>query len=123
MHVLPQVLGIDLGVDEADHNNQILLTLRVVQELMTAPLYLASLVFMYQVSNSFSSPPFSQSLFRQCSSVAETITHIRTKYELGNMQNKVADGTQPFPEDKWSLRPSENRSDALARRTTEIDGT
>ncbi|KAG1908606.1 P-loop containing nucleoside triphosphate hydrolase protein [Suillus fuscotomentosus] len=100
MHMLP-ALGINLGVDEVDHVNQILLTLRVAQEPMTAPLYLASLVLMYQVSNSFSSSPFSQSLFRQCSSLAETFTHI-TKYELGNMQNKVVDGTQPFPEDKQS---------------------
>ncbi|KAG2050161.1 P-loop containing nucleoside triphosphate hydrolase protein [Suillus hirtellus] len=35
MHMLP-VLGIDLGVDEADHVNQILFPLHVVQEPMTA---------------------------------------------------------------------------------------
>ncbi|KAG2345399.1 P-loop containing nucleoside triphosphate hydrolase protein [Suillus weaverae] len=88
MHVLPQIL----------------FTLHVVQEPMTVPLYLASLVLMYQVSNSFSSPPFSVSPFNQCSSLAEKFTHVRTMYELDNVQNKVIDGTKPFPEDKQSLR-------------------
>ncbi|KAG1777294.1 P-loop containing nucleoside triphosphate hydrolase protein [Suillus placidus] len=88
MHVLPQII----------------FTLRVVQEPMTVPLYLASLVLMYQVSNSFSSPPFSVSPFRQCSSLAERFNGVRTLYELDDVRNKVADGTKPFPEDKQSLR-------------------
>lgn len=104
MHVLPQVLGMDQDVDEADSINQIIFTLRIAQKPITALLYLVSLVLMYQVSNSFSSPPFSKSPFRQLSSLAGEFACIRSIYEVDDVRNNVVDGTKPFPEDKQSLR-------------------
>ncbi|KAG2132379.1 P-loop containing nucleoside triphosphate hydrolase protein [Suillus clintonianus] len=83
---------------------QIIFTLRVVQKPMTLPLYLVSLVLMYQVSNSFSSPPFSESPFSQFVSLAKKFTYVRTVYEIENVRNQVVDGTESFPEDKQSLR-------------------
>ncbi|KAG1809949.1 P-loop containing nucleoside triphosphate hydrolase protein [Suillus plorans] len=103
IHTLPQVLGIDPGVEEADQVNQILFALRVMQEPMTAPLYFVSLILMYQAS--FSSTPSSKSLFRRHSSLAGKISSIRAMFELADkVRNEIVDGTKPFPEDKQSLR-------------------
>lgn len=88
MHVLPQII----------------FTLRIAQKPITALLYLVSLVLMYQVSNSFNSPPFSKSPFRQLSSLAGEFACIRSIYEVDDVRNNVVDGTKPFPEDKQSLR-------------------
>lgn len=62
MHVLPQII----------------FTLRVVQKPMAISLYLTSLALIYQVSNSFSYPTFSESPFRQRCFLAEKFSSVRT---------------------------------------------
>jgi ABC-type multidrug transport system fused ATPase/permease subunit len=81
---------------------QIVFTLRAVQKPMTIPLSLASLTLINQTSNSFSATLFS--LFGESFSLAEQFANVRKLYEIENVQNKVVDGTIPFPEDQQALK-------------------
>ncbi|KAG1746810.1 P-loop containing nucleoside triphosphate hydrolase protein [Suillus lakei] len=81
---------------------QIVFTLRAVQKPMSIPLSLASLTLINQTSNSFSTTLFS--LFGESFSLAEQFANVRKLYEIENVQNKVVDGTKPFPENQQALR-------------------
>ncbi|KAG1777296.1 P-loop containing nucleoside triphosphate hydrolase protein [Suillus placidus] len=81
---------------------QIVFTLRAVQKPMTIPLSLASLTLINQTSNSFSATLFS--LFGESFSLAEQFANVRKLYEIENVQNKVVDGTKPFPENQQALK-------------------
>lgn len=104
MRELPQVLNvnIDLEVEYADSTNQIVFTLRAVQKPMTIPLSLASLTLINQTSNSFSATLFS--LFGESFSLAEQFSNVRKLYEIENVQNKVVDGAESFPENQQALK-------------------
>ena len=43
-------------------------------------------------------------LFGESFSLAEQLSAVRKLYEIENVQNKVADGKEPFPENRQSLR-------------------
>ncbi|KAG1765412.1 P-loop containing nucleoside triphosphate hydrolase protein [Suillus occidentalis] len=75
---------------------QIVFTLRAVQKPMTIPLSLASLTLINQTSNSFSATLFS--LFGESFSLAGAL------YEIENVQNKVVDGAESFPENQQALK-------------------
>ncbi|KAG1825441.1 P-loop containing nucleoside triphosphate hydrolase protein [Suillus subaureus] len=81
---------------------QIVFTLRAVQKPMTIPLSLASLTLINQTSNSFSGTLFS--LFGESFSLAEQFANVRKLYEIENVQNKVVDGAEPFPENQQALK-------------------
>ncbi|KAG0703055.1 P-loop containing nucleoside triphosphate hydrolase protein [Suillus ampliporus] len=101
MHELPRVLGIDLGVDEADQINQIVFILHAIQEPTTALLSLASLMLIDHTSHLLI---FTHFLPYKSSSLARQFDNVRKLYEISNVQNKVVDGTESFPEDQQSLR-------------------
>ncbi|KAG1825440.1 uncharacterized protein BJ212DRAFT_1314024 [Suillus subaureus] len=76
----------------------IFFTLRIVQKQMTIPLYLVSLMLIYQIS--FGLPlPFSTPTL-----LAAKLADIRSIYAIDDVKNKVVDGLEPFPEDRQSLR-------------------
>ncbi|KAG2364745.1 hypothetical protein BDR07DRAFT_1450146 [Suillus spraguei] len=81
---------------------QIVFTLRAVQKPMTIPLSLASLTLINQTSNSFSATLFS--LFGESFSLAEQFSNVRKLYEIENVQNKVVDGAEPFPENQQAIK-------------------
>lgn len=81
---------------------QIVFTLRAVQKPMTIPLSLASLTLINQTSNSFSATLFS--LFGESFSLAEQFSNVRKLYEIENVQNKVVDGAESFPENQQALK-------------------
>ncbi|KAG2157764.1 P-loop containing nucleoside triphosphate hydrolase protein [Suillus bovinus] len=85
MHILPQII----------------FALHVVKNPMTTPLSLASLIFIKQASNLSSDANFSISM--KLYTLARSLSSTRNVYEAGNIQNKVADGTEPFPENQQSL--------------------
>ncbi|KAK0432902.1 P-loop containing nucleoside triphosphate hydrolase protein [Armillaria borealis] len=80
---------------------QIAFTLRAVQKPASIPLSLASLNLISSSASSFTFTLYS--LFRGSSSVAERIASIRQLYEVGKMENRVADGAIPYPENPQTL--------------------
>ena len=77
-------------------------TLRAIQYPASIPVSLASLHLIQQsmmglVSNLYR-------LLDSTSSVTEQLAAVRTLYEVGNIKNKVQDGTVPFPEDASQIR-------------------
>ncbi|KAK0202956.1 P-loop containing nucleoside triphosphate hydrolase protein [Desarmillaria ectypa] len=80
---------------------QIAFTLRAVQQPASIPLSLASLNLISSSATSFTFTLYS--LFRGSSSVAERIASIRQLYEVGKMENRVADGAIPYPENPQTL--------------------
>jgi uncharacterized protein with von Willebrand factor type A (vWA) domain len=100
MHELPQVVKIDMAVDKADEADQIAFMLNAMRKPATVPLSLASLVLMEHTSNSLVSTHFSSyTVFN----LAANFTSLRDLYEFKNVQNKVVDGTERFPENQQSL--------------------
>ncbi|KAI0056772.1 P-loop containing nucleoside triphosphate hydrolase protein [Artomyces pyxidatus] len=81
---------------------QIVFTLRAVQYPSSIPVSLASLNLMQQTSDAFALAL--TSLAHQAGSIAERLSGLRKLYEAENIQNKVQDGTMPFPEDAQSIR-------------------
>ncbi|KAG2748574.1 P-loop containing nucleoside triphosphate hydrolase protein [Suillus brevipes Sb2] len=79
----------------------IVFTLRVVQKSMTIPASLVSFILIYQISNSIGSSPLSE---MPATSLARKLDNIRSIYAMDNIKNKVVDGSEPFPEDRQSLR-------------------
>lgn len=73
----------------------VIFTLRVMQNKMTIPFSLVSLILIYQISNSSGSSPLFEML---------SIADLRFIYGMDNVKNKVVDGQDPFPEDLHSLR-------------------
>lgn len=69
---------------------------------MTIPLSLASLTLINQTSNSFSTTLFS--LFGESFSLGEQFANVRKLYEIENVQNKVVDGAESFPENQQALK-------------------
>lgn len=69
---------------------------------MTIPVSLASLTLINQTADSFSGTLFS--LFGDSFSLGEQFSEVRKLYEIENVQNRVAEGKEPFPENRQSLR-------------------
>ncbi|KAG1777301.1 P-loop containing nucleoside triphosphate hydrolase protein [Suillus placidus] len=80
---------------------QIILILRVIQKPMTVPLALASLFLIEHTSRSLIFDNFSP---YDHHSLAAHLADVRVLYEIKNVENKVIDGREPFPENKQSLR-------------------
>ncbi|KAG2136219.1 hypothetical protein BD769DRAFT_1709785 [Suillus cothurnatus] len=68
---------------------------------MATPLYLASLVLIKQAFNPFSNTVFSTS--RMLSMLATYLSMAHNVYEMEDIQNRVVDGTEPFPKNQQSL--------------------
>ncbi|EIW86264.1 P-loop containing nucleoside triphosphate hydrolase protein [Coniophora puteana RWD-64-598 SS2] len=81
---------------------QIVFTLRAVQYPASIPISLASLTLINQTAQSFSSSLFH--LFGETFSLAEQFASVRKLYEIEKLQNKILDGTEPFPENQQSLK-------------------
>jgi hypothetical protein len=69
---------------------------------MTTPISLASLMLIKHAFHSFNHADLS--LSDMISVLATNLCDIRNLYETECMQNKVVDGTEPFPENQQSLR-------------------
>lgn len=78
---------------------QIIFTLCVVQKPMTILLSLASFILIEHTSHSFVS---TQSIFFNFS-LAKQFANIRMLYEIENVENKIVDGVESFPENQQSL--------------------
>jgi ABC-type multidrug transport system fused ATPase/permease subunit len=76
-------------------------TLGVVQKPMTFLLSLASFILVEYTSRSFISTQFS---LLEESSPARQFANIRNLYEIENVENKVVDGIESFPENQQTLR-------------------
>ncbi|KAG2075724.1 P-loop containing nucleoside triphosphate hydrolase protein [Suillus decipiens] len=77
---------------------QILFTFHVLINPMTTPISLASLILIKQA---FRDTDFLSSNLLQLRSTLYTLCHM---YEMEEIQNKVVDGTEPFPESQQSFR-------------------
>jgi hypothetical protein len=68
---------------------------------MTTPVSLASLILIKQAFDPSGNTHFltSEMLF----SFARRLSNARQVYEIENIQNKIVDGTEPFPENQQSL--------------------
>lgn len=81
---------------------QIILILRVIQKPTTVPLTLALALFLVErTSRSLFFDNFSP---YERGNLATQLADVRALYEIKNVQNKVVDGKEPFPENKQSLR-------------------
>jgi hypothetical protein len=80
---------------------QMIFTLGVVQKPMTFLLSLASFILVEHTSRSFISTQFS---LLEESSPARQFANIRNLYEIENVENKVVDGIESFPENQQTLR-------------------
>jgi hypothetical protein len=76
-------------------------TLGVVQKPMTFLLSLASFILVEYTSRSFISSQFSS---LEEFSLARQFANIRNLYEVENVENKVVDGIESFPENQQTLR-------------------
>ena len=77
--------------------SQIVFALRAVQYPASIPVSLASLTLITETATRFSYTL--QILFTQTGSIAEQFETVRKLYDVGNIRNKVADGTVSYPED------------------------
>jgi hypothetical protein len=68
---------------------------------MATPLYLASLILIKQAFNPFGNTVFSTSVM--LSMLASYLSIAHNVYEMEDIQNRVVDGTEPFPENQQSL--------------------
>ncbi|KAF7986144.1 hypothetical protein HWV62_38510 [Athelia sp. TMB] len=80
---------------------QIVFTLRAVQYPATIPLSLASLHLIRENASSFSASVFG--LIDETANIAEQLASVRKLYEIDSIKNKVADGKEPYPENRQSL--------------------
>jgi hypothetical protein len=67
---------------------------------MTVPLVLASLFLVERTSRLM----FNNFSHYEDGKLAKRLADVRALYEIKNVQNKVVDGREPFPENKQSLR-------------------
>lgn len=81
---------------------QIVFTFRVLKNPMITPISLASLILIKHTFHAFSDTDFLSS--HKLSSLVIRLSGIRNLYETEYIQNKVVDGTEPFPENQQSLR-------------------
>jgi hypothetical protein len=68
---------------------------------MITPLYLASLILIKQAFNLFSNRGLPTS--GMLSTLAIHLSTAHDVYEIENIQNRIVDGTEPFPENQQSL--------------------
>ncbi|KAM5543268.1 hypothetical protein V8D89_003142 [Ganoderma adspersum] len=80
----------------------IVFTLRAIQYPASIPISLASLHLIQQAMAGLISNLYH--LLDSTSSVSEQLAAVRTLYEVGNIRNKVRDGTVPFPEDAAQIK-------------------
>ncbi|KAG1770215.1 P-loop containing nucleoside triphosphate hydrolase protein [Suillus occidentalis] len=81
---------------------QIILILRFIQKPTTVPLTLAFALFLVErTSRSLFFDNFSP---YEHNDLATQLAEVRKLYEIKNVQNKVVDGKESFPENKQSLR-------------------
>ena len=66
------------------------------------PVSLASLTLIQRAVSQFQGPLWS--LLYRASSLSESFRSIRQLYEVVNVKNQVVDGTEPYPEDRQTLR-------------------
>ncbi|KAG2157770.1 P-loop containing nucleoside triphosphate hydrolase protein [Suillus bovinus] len=79
---------------------QIVFTLCIVKNPMKTPLSLASLIW---ITHAFDPSGDIDLLSFKTLSLADNVFRICEVYEIENIQNKVVDGTEPFPENQQSL--------------------
>lgn len=96
LHVLPFVSRL------IHHTQQIVFTLRAVQYPSSIPVSLASLNLIQQTAQSFSHTIMW--FAKEVGSVSERLANLRRLYEAENIENKIQDGTVPYPEDEQSVK-------------------
>jgi ABC-type multidrug transport system fused ATPase/permease subunit len=102
MHSIKKRLSVVSILCELMHElPQMIFTLGVVQKPMTFLLSLASFILVEHTSRSFISSQFSS---LEEFSLARQFANIRNLYEIENVENKVVDGIESFPENQQTLR-------------------
>ena len=81
---------------------QIVFALRAIQHPASIPVSLASVYLIQQAMFGLISNFYQ--LANSTSSVSERLAAVRKLYEIGNIKNKVMDGTIPFPEDASQIK-------------------
>jgi hypothetical protein len=81
---------------------QVVIALRAVQQPSSIPVSLASLHLMQNASSVFMTHV--RMLLHKTGSFSDRLSALRKLFEAVNIQNKVTDGTVPFPENEQSLR-------------------
>lgn len=81
--------------------SQIIFTLRAAQSPSSIPVSVASLNLITNTSGSFMRALFG--IFNETGSLMEDIASVRRLYGLTLIPNKIANGTQPYPENQQSL--------------------
>ena len=66
------------------------------------PVSLASLHLIQESTNGFIGNIYE--LMSSTSSVSDQLAAVRKLYEVGNIKNKIEDGTVPFPEDASQIK-------------------
>ncbi|KAG1722507.1 P-loop containing nucleoside triphosphate hydrolase protein [Suillus lakei] len=99
---LKENMGVGAILRELMHElPQIIFTLFIIQRSTAILLSLASFILIEDTFRSF----LLQHVFpMEDGSLGKQFAHVRKLYEIVNVQNKVVDGTEPFPEDQQSLR-------------------
>ncbi|KAG1814414.1 P-loop containing nucleoside triphosphate hydrolase protein [Suillus subaureus] len=102
LHFMKKHLGFMSILNGVMHElPQIILILRVIQKPMTLPLALASLYLIDRTSSSLIFENFSP---YQSGTLVAQLADVRALYEVKNVQNKVVDGRESFPENMQSLK-------------------
>ncbi|KAE9391046.1 P-loop containing nucleoside triphosphate hydrolase protein [Gymnopus androsaceus JB14] len=81
---------------------QIVFTLRAVQQPASIPMSLASLNIITSTSESFSGSLMH--IFFRIGSISENFATVRKMYEVINLQNRILDGTIPYPQNQQALQ-------------------
>ncbi|PCH33034.1 hypothetical protein WOLCODRAFT_159789 [Wolfiporia cocos MD-104 SS10] len=81
---------------------QIIFTIRAVQYPASVPVSLASLHLIQQTTSDFGFTMFR--FMDNFGSIAEQLSKVRNLYDIATIQNRVQDGTVPFPEDTEKLK-------------------
>ena len=94
---LPQV-GVFIDSDRSRYLTcvQLLFIYQVIRTPADMPVTMAAFTVIQAAVNNFTSRL--TELFRWGEDIAQTITQLRDIYELGNIDNQIPDGTEPFPE-------------------------
>ncbi|KAG6831639.1 hypothetical protein H0H92_008716 [Tricholoma furcatifolium] len=97
LHQTNQISPFSFLQDPLKELPQIVFTLRAVQYPASIPVSLASLNLITQTATGFTNTLVS--LYDETGSLTQKIADVRRLYEVANIPNRVADGTEPFPED------------------------
>ena len=98
---LPQVRSLKHPTFSKLMSFQIIFTLQVVRKPTSIPVSLASLHLLQRSLGAFAARI--KIILQNAGSVSTQLSELRKLYEAENIENKVVDGTTPFPENAQSI--------------------